>query len=39
MFIYCFDKNLKDKLIDSGLVILKEEEDKTVFAFDKLKFN
>ncbi len=39
MFVYCFDQNLKDKLIASGLMVLKEDENKTVFVFDKMKFN
>ena len=33
------DQNLKDKLIASGLMVLKEDENKTVFVFDKMKFN
>lgn len=39
MFIYCFDDNLKDKLIKNGLKLFKEDENGAVFVFDKLKFN
>jgi len=39
MFIYCFDKELKQELIKQGFKLLKEDEDGAVFVFDKLKFN
>lgn len=39
MFICCFDKNLRDKLIESGLMILKDDQNKSVFVLDKQKFN
>ena len=40
MFIYCFDNELKDKLIKKGFKLLNKYEDKAVFVFSKdIKFN
>ena len=39
MFIYCVDNDLKQRLINKGLKLLKEDEDGAVFVFDRLKFN
>ena len=39
MFVYCFDKDLKQELISKGFKLLKEEDNKSVFAVDKVKFD
>lgn len=39
MFIYCFDKDLKQELIAKGFKLLKSEEDKSIFIADKVKFD
>ena len=40
MFIHCFDKELKNKLIKSGFKLLKEDSSQATFLVDKnIKFN
>lgn len=40
MFIQCFDKELKNKLIKSGFKLLKEDSSQATFLVDKnIKFN
>lgn len=40
MFIYCIDKELKNKLIKKGFKLLKEDENGATFIFsEKVKFD
>lgn len=40
MFIYCFDKELKQELINKGFKLLKEDGNGATFIFSKgIKFN
>ena len=39
MFIYCFDEELKQELITKGLKLLKDEDSKSIFIVDKVKFD
>jgi len=40
MFIYCFDKELKQELINKGFKLLKEDGNGATFVFsDKVKFD
>ena len=40
MFIYCFDKELKQELIKQGFKLLKEDDKGATFVFsDKEKFD
>lgn len=40
MFIYCFDKELKQELINKGFKLLKEDSNGATFIFSKgIKFN
>lgn len=40
MFIYCLDENLKNKLINKGFKLLKEDDERAVFIFsNKVNFD
>lgn len=40
MFIYCKDNDLKNKLIKNGFQLIREEDNGSIFLFDKnIKFD
>lgn len=40
MFIYCFDKDLKQELIAKGFKLLKEDDERAIFIFsNKVNFD
>lgn len=39
MFIYCLDEVFKNKLINNGFKLLRQDNDVAIFILDKQKFD